>query len=1184
MSSTRTRTLFAVAFALATLVLSGRFIQTRAEDWGVPESFAVVNPVVRSEYADVLSLDGKWDFTTSNAFSFQLALGGGVWAAQSFPEGSATQLNVPGIWEAQGIGEPGQGRTWDCVWDCGHWDLNSRYVGSALYRTKVEIPERWNGKRVWLKIGGVASQARIWINRERAAFYETYCGARKYDVTDLVTPGETAEIVALVRNDVPARIGLYNVNERFGGFYRSVELEATPDVYVDDVWAITNLPKKTVEARVYVKGTNEQGKPYPQHIDELSPNEREHFSEPPLMGMARPTSIAGLEQLDVTLKTADGKIVASRQIKSPKTSPTSYVSRVGAFTVELPLDDCELWTPENPVLYNLEVVLRDKDGNAIHGWTQRYGARELKVVGRQFYLNGQPYFFRGGGDHNYDQINLIEPADRNRFLEHMSIYKTAGFNYMRFHTHSPLPEYFEAADEKGILLQPELPYYHDVPCEGFEFNPEREMWELFRTNRRYVSFATYSYGNEGYLGSPLDEKMYQWVKRFDRERLVIHQDGGPNNKPTVNCDFTTNRPNGSSFILPWNRGEMDPIEAPVIAHEYLNLSIKMDPRLESRFTGVRKAPVSADAWSKKLAAVGLNEDWGDACLAAAETLQGIYQKRGLESARLDPACDGYLYWSLVDASIPQGACVAAQGYLNPFWEPRKHGVQPEEFARFNGPTALLLDAELDSRALASGDSITVTFSISHFDANPIPRGTYTWELAAKDGSKTFASGTIDVQEIAPGYVGKLGDVEIKVPKGIQSGAAAELKITAPNDIAVNAWNFWILPERKLQSLKGYAVSPQLVDAFSKLYADVKSTDEAKEDDAWIVSTSDPQLSVALKLGKRILAITPASDAPNVSLGWWALGTQVGAAVANSEAFKEFPTGDYMDELWFNLVRTGAPDLAERPLGDGVDPLFVGEGRDSYYLYLGQTQFKDARILTSYALDLTQGVPESNALLDSLLLYIKSDAFQPKARTKSIDALKVTQPSDPNVVWGYDRIVSKPAGEDMPWLTLYEDDVCSPTCRQTSTDNAIVWKTVAPRASANGDMTTIQFVGALGYQSEPYVGGFQLLVDDKPFVEFSLPSEKDATEFEVGTNVEWKSSYVDGSLSFNVGRVTRPGPDYFGVFTINIPRKALAQPNEPIKLEVRALNEGSRRWFSVSEYRGLYERETLTDDSTNADKQ
>ena len=706
------------------------------------------------------------------------------------------------------------------------------------------------------------------------------------------------------------------------------------------------------------------------------------------------------------------------------------------------------------------------------------------------------------------------------------------------------------------------------------------MWELFRTNRRYVSFATYSYGNEGYLGSPLDEKMYQWVKRFDRERLVIHQDGGPNNKPTINCDFTTNRPNGASFILPWNRGEMDPIEAPVITHEYLNLSIKMDPRLESRFTGVRKAPVSADAWSKKLAAVGLNEDWGDACLAAAETLQGIYQKRGLESARLDPACDGYLYWSLVDASIPQGACVAAQGYLNPFWEPRKHGVQPEEFARFNGPTALLLDAELDSRALASGDSLKVAFSISHFDAKPIPAGAYKWSLATKDGSKTFADGSIDVKEIAPGYVGKLGDVEIKIPSGLQEGAAAELKIVAPNDIAVNSWNFWLLPERKLRSLKGYAVSPQLVADFSKIYDDVKSTDDAQEDDVWIVSTSDPQLSDALQRGKRTLAIMRASETPNVSLGWWALGTQVGAAVAKSEAFKDFPTGPYMDELWFKLVRVGAPDLESRPLGDAFEPLFVGEGRDSYYLYLGQTQFKDARLLVSYAIDLTQGTPESNALLDSLLLYIKSDAFQPKTRTKNFHALKVTQPSDPNVVWGYDAIVSQPDGEDQPWLTLYEDDVYSPTCRQTSTENAIVWKTAKPSQAPSDDVATIQFVGALGYVSQPCDKGFQLLVDDKPFVDFDVPND---SSLNVGKIVEWRSAQGDGALSFEIGRATTPGPDYFGIFTIRVPRSELKTPDDGVKLEVRSLSENSRRWFSISKYRGLYVQETLTDDSTSEEK-
>ena len=123
----------------------------------------------------------------------------------------------------------------------------------------------------------------------------------------------------------------------------------------------------------------------------------------------------------------------------------------------------------------LVAVYQDATGKALHGWSERFGVRELKVVGRQFYLNGKPYFFRGCGDHNYDQINLIEPADRERFKEHMSIYKEAGFNYARFHTHSPFPEYFEAADEKGMLLQPELPYYHDVPTEPFPFDPKRAI-------------------------------------------------------------------------------------------------------------------------------------------------------------------------------------------------------------------------------------------------------------------------------------------------------------------------------------------------------------------------------------------------------------------------------------------------------------------------------------------------------------------------------------------------------------------------------------------------------------------------------------------------------------------------------------------------------------------------------------
>ena len=55
-------------------------------------------------------------------------------------------------------------------------------------------------------------------------------------------------------------------------------------------------------------------------------------------------------------------------------------------------------------------------------------------------------------------MTLTEGPDRDRFIQHLRLYKEAGFNYARHHTHTPLPEYFEAADEVGFLLQPELPY------------------------------------------------------------------------------------------------------------------------------------------------------------------------------------------------------------------------------------------------------------------------------------------------------------------------------------------------------------------------------------------------------------------------------------------------------------------------------------------------------------------------------------------------------------------------------------------------------------------------------------------------------------------------------------------------------------------------------------------------------
>ena len=911
--------------------------QTREVFWGKQTTPAVVNPVVRSELSDYISLDGTWDFCNSNAWWGYLRSEGTVWGGGNYFdwENNSRPIEVPGIWEVQGVGEPGPNRSWNSQWDRSFWNIRHVWDGVAAYRKMVTLPESWKGKHIWLKIGAVRSEAYIWVNRRPACYINNCCATEKADIASLLDFDGPNEILALVRNDSPSRKGFFSCNHCFGGFYRSIELEATGEVYIDDVWARGEIDGPTAELRVTVAAADEK----------------------PFQGT-----------LESVLYDRQGNSVGKAE---------TQVSAAGQYVLTIPVKNGTLWTPENPYLYVAKTVLRDADGKALHGWDERFGIRKLEVRGDRFFLNGKPYFFRGVGDHNGDQMTLIEMPDRQRFLEHMKTMKTAGFNFCRHHTHIPLPEYFEAADEAGLLLEPELPYYTNIPTESFPFDPMRDLKELFRNFRRYTSFAVYSCGNEGWFMHPTDEILYRWAKQNDPDRLFIHQDGGRN--MPGNSDYSTGGADvpecNGGLINPWPRGKFDYLNRPFVAHEYLNLAIKMDSHLEDRFTGIRVSPVSLEAWRNDLAACSLTEQWGCATLRAAEKLQGYYQKAGLESARSDPQCDGYSFWSLTDVSIPVNQnTTAAQGYLNAFWEPRPNGIAPERFFRFNGPSTILADFDRPRKIFTAGEQTQVSLLLSHFGWKDLPAGTIAWKITAngKDNTgKELAGGRIDFAGAQTGKTGSIGQLTLTLPEvSAPTPAVFELSIEG-SDIA-NDWECWIFPVRSKKSLAGFVVDEPLYDFFASHYTDVKKYDAGTAGGAVLIARGDsPAAREAIERGEDLFAIAEASPNPNVSLGWWELGTQVGTAFDEGPIWGDFPTAAWMNELWFGLIRYGAPDLRTPGPFGVMTPLAVGEGRDSYYLYLGRTKTeKNGTILASFALDLTQDTPEALSLLDNLLESFK----------------------------------------------------------------------------------------------------------------------------------------------------------------------------------------------------------------------
>lgn len=842
--------------------------------------------------------------------------------------GGARKIEVPGCWEAQGVGEPGMSHDWGLPFDCIPRPLNHVYMGTARYRRSVDIPADWAGKRIWLKVGGVRTEAWLWVNHERVAHLNTYCGSYKYDISDLVKPGQAAEIVATVRNDTPSRKGCMTAFHRFGGFYRDIELEATPATRLDDVWVRSDLDRKAALVNVSIR------------------REGDNVLANPAVG--------------IVIRTLDGQPAGMLR------QPAKLDADGNADLVcQVPLSDFRLWSPETPNLYLAEVTLYSGD-TATHGWTERFGMRKLEVRGNRFYLNGVPYFLRGFGDDFIYPLTLVSPADREEHRKHLEKACKAGFNYVRTHTHCELPEYFEAADEAGILIQPELPYYHDITPEGFQFDPMRDIKELYRHYRRYVSFATYSTGNEGHLGSPLDREIYQWAKQTDPDRIFQHQDGGCNTKE--NADFFT--PNGyglGSSIMPWKPGVFDELDVPFMAHEYLNLGIKTDPRIAPKFSGAIPSPRTLKDYEASLATAGLDRAWGDACLNSAHALQGYYQKQGLEQARLDPACDGYSYWTIVDVMVAQAGTYTGQGFLNAFWEQKPGGLTLEQFRRFNGPTAILAKCEPAASIAVSGDACKVALWISHFDAAPLRQTRLTWAVTA--AAKTLAQGSLTPIDAAPGDVKQLGVCQFTVPD-LDKPAHAVFEATIDGTDIKNSWDFWFFPKRAAKPGDGIVATKDLYEALAKRYPGIAQAGTAEAKDAKLVigSWDHPDLVAANQKGTRGIMIGPAEGAANIRLGWWLLGDQLGTAFAQHAVFGDFPHDGSLSPLWFRLIKRGLPLPIDAKFGQ-FEHFAVGEGQKEYFSYLCQKHGPNGeRLLIARGLDLLADTPEGTWLLDAMVEY------------------------------------------------------------------------------------------------------------------------------------------------------------------------------------------------------------------------
>ena len=915
---------------------------------GIKPRPAVVNPIGREASPDLISLRGEWDFVTQpKAFPRRYRhtkvpfakvdeqTPAWLCASADTPWSKARKINVPGAWEAQGVGEPGMSVTWDPLWDSSPKRIRHVYMGEGWYRKDVVLPRSWAGKKVWLKIGGVKSQGWFWVNKHPVAWVDNYCGTYKYDITSFVKLGETNRVLVCVNNALPSRKGLMSNVHRWGGIYRDVEIEATPQTFIDDAWVRGDFDAKCAEAHVSVAVGEE---------------------------LKMENGKCRMDGWSVRL-TIDGRS-AELPISQFHNSTFAHLHNC---TIRVPLPSFRPWSPEHPNLYWAKIELVDAEGVVLQTRRERFGVRKIEVRGDTFYLNGHPYFLRGFGDDSVYPLTGMPPPDRETHLAHLRKVRAAGFNFVRLHTHCEVPEYFEAADEAGILIQAELPYYTDIPTEAFTFDPLRDLKELYEHYRRYPSFAVYCGGNEGRLGPYVEREMYAFVKRNDPDRLVNHQDGDRMLWEKTDTDEGSNDPGNSDYDVGprdiWPRGTFE-TGRPFVCHEYLNLCVKQDTRLEPLYTGAWFAPDSRADRAAWLAARGLDLEWGDALQDAQHTLQGVYQKRGIEWARKDPYCDGYCFWTAVDVVVANGPIHSAQGLFDPFWQTKRGGLAPERFALFNGTSAVLADFAPDCPVAEAGETRKISFLFANYDGSAKKSATLAWSLVS-DGN-ALLEGKERLNDIPEGNARHVADVAIVMP---QVSKATKAVLRAEIDGTANEWDFWIFPKREKRDGSDIAADSALLPLVAKLYDGVvDAASPAAAQSKIVIAPYGSKTAVdALASGRRVLTISGGDGKPNVSLGWWSMGNQVGTALAKDcPALASLPHEGVMTPLLFRIVKEGAHPLSSKDLKVAT-PFIVGEGRKDCYLYLGEVKCGEkARQIASFGLDLLSGTPEGTAILDGIL--------------------------------------------------------------------------------------------------------------------------------------------------------------------------------------------------------------------------
>lgn len=157
-----------------------------------------------------------------------------------------------------------------------------------------------------------------------------------------------------------------------------------------------------------------------------------------------------------------------------------------------------------------------------------FGMRKIESDGLKIRVNGNEVFLRGKHDGLVFPFTGYTPTSVSEWKRVFEKVKAYGINHYRFHTCCPPEAAFTAADEMGIYMQPELPFWGTVADEITEEQQFLidEGFRMLKEFGNHPSFVMMTLGNELWGNKDIMNGILRDYKKLDNRHL--YSDGSNN--------------------------------------------------------------------------------------------------------------------------------------------------------------------------------------------------------------------------------------------------------------------------------------------------------------------------------------------------------------------------------------------------------------------------------------------------------------------------------------------------------------------------------------------------------------------------------------------------------------------------------------------------------------------------------